>query len=70
MRSVFFAIVLHQYAGMMWYCRILILFVAAAPLFYLIFRTPVLSEIVLLGTFCLMATATPLPIAIEYLNFQ
>lgn len=69
-RSVLSALFLHTYDGMMWYVRILILFVLAAPLFYAIFKTRVLGPLVLAGLFYLMIVCVPCPIPLEYMNWS
>lgn len=56
------ALFLHEYATVMWFIKVLIVFTLLAPLFYAVLRQKILGEVTLFGLFALMTLNVPFPI--------
>lgn len=50
--NIFKGVFLHQYSGVLWFLKTLIVLVILTPVIYFVFRTPILAEICVLLLYC------------------
>lgn len=70
LQEVLEGVLLHKYAGHLWFLRILFLFLLFAPVFYAVFSRRYVAEAALAGLFLLVLFKVKPPIAIQYFSFR
>lgn len=65
--SILFGVFLHQYAGFLWFIKVLILLTLLAPLFYVLLSKKYIAELTLISLLvCLFFPPFPLPAVINF----